>query len=167
MHITVSVTITEDSQKGVPIEMGEFTDREADRLKQALSDRRVKDERSVQEHQLKASHGPHLWEKTREAAKSTVDEINEKLGQQLLLWRSPKSNEIDIIAAKIGQNHNILATFDSNRLQVTWRVPAARPGQGEMKIVVADGEVMWNSGGENHSAEQAAESLVNKLTSTI
>jgi len=167
MRITFSVMITEDSQKGVPAEMSDFTDREADRLKQALSDRRVKDEKSVQEHQLKVSQGPHLWQKTREAAKGAVDEINEKLGKRLLLWRSPKSNEIDIIAPEIGQGHNILATFDPNTFQITWRVPVTGPGRGEMKIFVANGEVMWNSGSENHTAEQAAELLVNKLTSTI
>lgn len=167
MHITVSVVITEDSQKGVLAEMSDFTDREAERLKQALSDRRVKDEKSVQEHQLKVSQGPHLWQKTREAAKRMVDEINEKLGKRLLLWPSPKSNEINITAPEIGQDRNLHATFDPNRLQISWRVPATRPGRGEMKVSVADGEVMWNSGSENHTAEQAAELLVNKLTSTI
>ena len=61
VHISISIAISGDSQKGAQINMSEFTNREAVRLKQALDAKRIRDEKSVQEDRIKRDQGLKFW----------------------------------------------------------------------------------------------------------
>jgi hypothetical protein len=166
IQLTAPIRLSESFQRGLQIAMSEWTDAEGDRLKNSLAARRVKDEKTVQDDQLKQAKGTGLWEATRAACKQAVDKINERAGTKLLLWRSEKSNEVDVIASEIRQSQGIHTVFSADEFCATWRVPAA-DNQRQMTLVVRDGELAWNLEGRMLTAEQAAEAILRDLTSSI
>lgn len=167
VHISISIAISGDSHKGAQINMSEFTNREAIRLKQALDAKRIRDEKSVQEDRIKRDQGPKFWEETRKHAHDIVGDINQRMDRQLLLWRSERSSEIDIIAPEISQRHTLEARFNASAYRLSWTVPAGKQGQRKMVLFVDNGTLFWNDGSENRTQEEVAEQLIRELTETI
>ena len=163
MQITVSVTFPV-TQKGTDLIMDNWTNEEAARLKKALADKQTKDAKFVREEEMKERGGSKFWDNTRDYAKRMVDSLNQELGQNLFEWRSPKSSEIEVVAAG-QQNQSLLAKFDSTRLRIDWRVIPAK--SGDMEIRVLNGELRWFVEGHSCTPQEAAEYILKQLTSTI
>jgi hypothetical protein len=147
--------------------MSDFTTKETARLKKAIEARRVKDEKSVQEHNLKQTEGLHFGERTRDAAQHMVEQLNEGVGHNLLVWRSPNTAEINVIAAEVSSQHSLVARFDPDTYRVSWIVASSNRSNLVMTLTVINSELMWNVGGTTYTEQQAAERLIRDLTETI
>jgi hypothetical protein len=167
MQITFSITCSKNPQKGINLAMSDWINEEASRLKDALGAKRIKDEKFVQEHQIKVNQGTAFWQATREEAKRLINELNEKLGKNLLLWRSSQTNEIDVAAPEISKNHSLRAVFKPNDFCVKCAVPSQQQREYELRLFVENGELFWNDGRQNITALQAAERIVSSLTKSI
>jgi len=117
--------------------MNDWADAMAARIKAREQDRRLKDTKFVEVQRIRRAKAGPLWEDVRSHVRQNCDDLNKKMGQEVLTFEVVPSSEISVRA----QQGSLHAEFDAEGCVLSWSC-GTKTGRSEV-VVHEDGTVAW------------------------
>jgi hypothetical protein len=145
--------------------MTDFVNDEAARLKAAIAARQVKDQKSVNDAELRRAGGNLFWQQTRTEIQKLLKQLNEQLGSEVFLWQAQQTNQIEAIAPTLSQANYLKGMYRPENFTGQWSVMGRPGGHTEFKMVVVHDSLAWNvQGSTTLTSEQLAERIVKEFS---